>query len=83
MEKTTKRAALDRQELQNQLDTLTGRSQVDAARATEVGLTRGKFVFLACVVVRSFSLSRIYFNWLIAGSMFFFLSVFFPVRWLV
>ncbi|CAB1120002.1 unnamed protein product [Ectocarpus sp. CCAP 1310/34] len=36
MEKTTKKAALDRAELQRQLDELTGRSKGDAVRATEV-----------------------------------------------
>ncbi|CBN77803.1 structural maintenance of chromosomes 1 protein [Ectocarpus siliculosus] len=36
MEKTTKKAALDRAELQSQLDELTGRSKGDALRATEI-----------------------------------------------
>lgn len=36
MEKTTKKAALDRAELQKELDDLTGRSRGDAMRATEV-----------------------------------------------
>lgn len=45
MEKTTRKAALDRKELQSELDTLTGRSQVDAVRATEVGL-RGDLCFV-------------------------------------
>lgn len=36
MEKTTKKAALDRAELQSQLNELTGRSTGDARRAKEV-----------------------------------------------
>lgn len=44
MEKTTKKARLDREQLQSELDELTGRSKGDAVRATEVrytGLPRG------------------------------------------
>jgi len=37
MEKTTKKARLDREQLQTELDELTGRSKGDAKRATEVG----------------------------------------------
>lgn len=38
MEKATKKAALDRTELQRELKELTGRSEGDAHRATEVCL---------------------------------------------
>ncbi len=42
MEKTTKKARLDREQLQNELNDLTGRSKGDAKRATEVGCVLGR-----------------------------------------
>lgn len=48
MDKTSKKAAMDRQELQRELDELNGRSKGDAQKAREVRVLEYILFFVAC-----------------------------------